>query len=105
MGLFLKVGAIFIQTIFGLESGTTLIMVMFILLVLVLIYTISGGMISVIVTDYIQYIILSIGHLVTVFYSISTLGWTDLFLSLENLNVHKEISKDVYSFLTLSTPS
>ena len=105
MGLFLKVGAIFIQTIFGLESGTTLIMVMFILLVLVLIYTISGGMISVIVTDYIQYIILSIGLLVTVFYSISTLGWTDLFLSLENLNVHKEISKDVYNPISSMGPA
>ena len=105
MGLFLKVGSIFIQTIFGLESGTTLIMVMFILLVLVLIYTISGGMISVIVTDYIQYIILSIGLLVTVFYSISTLGWTDLFLSLENLNVHKEISKDVYNPISSMGPA
>ena len=64
MGLFLKVGAIFIQSIFGLDpQGSTLIIIMLALLVLVLIYTMSGGMISVIVTDYIQYVVLSIGFM------------------------------------------
>ena len=68
MGLFLKVGAIFIQTIFGLDpNGQVLIFIMLGLLVLVLVYTISGGMISVIITDYIQYIILSISFLIAVF--------------------------------------
>ena len=97
MGLFLKVGAIFIQTIFGLEPGSTLTMVMFVLLILVLIYTMSGGMISVIVTDYIQYIILSISLLIAVFYSISTLGWTNLFLTLEGINIKAGIAKDIYN--------
>ena len=97
MGLFLKVGAIFIQTIFGLEPGSTLTMVMFVLLILVLIYTMSGGMISVIVTDYIQYIILSISLLIAVFYSISTLGWTNLFLTLEGINTKAGIAKDIYN--------
>ena len=108
MGLFLKVGAIFIQTIFGLEpGGSTLILVMFVLLILVLIYTMSGGMISVIVTDYIQYVILSIGLLVAVFYSISTLGWTNLFLSLENLNmpsINSEMAKDIYNPISSMGP-
>ena len=97
MGLFLKVGAIFIQTIFGLEPGSTLTMVMFVLLILVIIYTMSGGMISVIVTDYIQYIILSISLLIAVFYSISTLGWTNLFLTLEGINTKAGIAKDIYN--------
>ena len=97
MGLFLKVGAIFIQTIFGLEPGSTLTMVMFVLLILVLIYTMSGGMISVIVTDYIQYIVLSISLLIAVFYSISTLGWTNLFLTLEGINTKAGIAKDIYN--------
>jgi len=93
MGLFLKVGAIFIHSIFGLDpNGQTLIFIMLALLILVLIYTISGGMISVIVTDYIQYVVLSIGFLFAVFYSINTLGWSNLFNSLEiglepNLNI------------------
>ena len=84
MGLFLKVGAIFIQSIFGISNNDNLLtIIMFILLVLVLIYTVSGGMISVIVTDYIQYVILSIGFMFCVFYSIKTLGWNNLFESLE----------------------
>ena len=54
MGLFLKVGAIFIQGIFGLDSsGSTLTIVMVVLLFMVLAYTMLGGMISVIITDYI----------------------------------------------------
>ena len=84
MGLFLKVGAIFIQSIFGISNNDNLLtIIMFILLVLVLVYTVSGGMISVIVTDYIQYVILSIGFMFCVFYSIKTLGWNNLFESLE----------------------
>ena len=86
MGLFLKVGAIFIQTIFGLNNDDNLlVIIMFILIVLVLIYTISGGMISVIVTDYIQFVILSIGFIFCIFFSIKTLGWNSLFTDLEKL--------------------
>ena len=95
MGLFLKVGAIFIQTIFGLDEGSTLTLIMFVLIILVLIYTMSGGMISVIVTDYIQYVVLSIGLLFAVFLSIHKLGWTNLFLLLENIEL--ENSKDIYN--------
>jgi len=91
MGLFLKVGAIFIHSIFGLDpNGQTLIFIMLALLILVLIYTISGGMISVIVTDYIQYVVLSIGFLFAVFYSINTLGWSNLFNSLELIKIDGE---------------
>ena len=92
MGLFLKVGAIFIQSVFGIESeGFVLTLIMFVLLILVLIYTISGGMISVIVTDYIQYIILSIGFIFAVFYSISYFGWNNIFLKLETLKSYEQI--------------
>ena len=92
MGLFLQVGAIFIQSVFGLDpQGSTLIVIMFVLLVLVLIYTISGGMISVIVTDYIQYVILSVGFMFSVFYSINYFGWSNLFLELEKLKPYEQI--------------
>ena len=84
MGLFLKVGAVFIQSIFGInDDGNLLSFIMFALLALVLVYTIFGGMVSVIVTDYIQYIVLSIGFMLCVFYSIKTLGWNNIFNSLE----------------------
>ncbi len=95
MGLFLKVGAIFIQTIFGFESASTLTVIMFILIVLVLIYTMSGGMISVIVTDYIQYVILSVGLLSAVFFSIYELGWINLFFLLESVELAE--SRDIYN--------
>ena len=92
MGLFLKVGAIFIQSIFGINpDGNFLIFIMFGLLVLVLIYTIFGGMVSVIVTDYIQYVVLSVGFMFCIFYSIKTLGWNNIFYSLESMKDYETI--------------
>jgi SSS family solute:Na+ symporter len=44
-----------------------------------------GGMVSVIITDYIQYIILSIGFFISIFFSIKLLGWSELFISLESI--------------------
>ena len=82
MGLFLKVGAIFIQSVFGFDDSSILI-IMSTLIILVLAYTMVGGMISVLITDYIQYVVLSIGFFVSIFYSINYLGWSDLFNSLE----------------------
>ena len=98
MGLFLKVGAIFIQSIFGIDNdGNLLTIIMLILLVLVLIYTISGGMISVIVTDYIQYVVLSISFMFCIFYSIKTLGWNNLFNSLELIMIEKNVDYNIDS--------
>ena len=94
MGLFLKVGAIFVQTIFGLDDSM-MIFIMAILLLLVLFYTISGGMMSVIVTDYIQYVILSLGFLFCIFYSFKTLGWSNIFISLENIKDYDQIYNPV----------
>ena len=86
MGLFLKVGAIFVQGILGIDdSGLILPVIMVVLLVLVLLYTVLGGMISVIITDYIQFIVLSIGLMLSVFFSIYHLGWNEIFTSLEGL--------------------
>ena len=86
MGLFLKVGAIFVQGILGLDgSGYVLPVIMVVLLVLVLVYTILGGMISVIITDYIQFVVLSIGLMLSVIFSIYHLGWFEIFTQLESL--------------------
>jgi SSS family solute:Na+ symporter len=86
MGLFLKVGAIFIQGIFGIDpSGATLTVIMIILLVMVLIYTMLGGMISVIITDYIQFVVLSIGLIISVIICIAHFGWSDIFTKLGEL--------------------
>ncbi len=83
MGLFLKVGAMFIVGITGMNpDGNTLKLVMVGLLVLVLVYTVIGGMISVIITDYIQFVILSIGILAAGWLAIfgeNGVGWNNLF--------------------------
>lgn len=80
MGLFLKIGSMFIVGITGLPSdGLALFTVMTVLLVLVLIYTVLGGMVSVIITDYIQFVVLSFGLLLTTYLAIEKLGWTNIF--------------------------
>lgn len=78
MGLFLKVGAMFIVGITGMDpDGNALKIVMVVLLALVLVYTVIGGMISVVITDYIQFVILSVGLLVTGWLAIEKVGGLD----------------------------
>jgi SSS family solute:Na+ symporter len=87
MGLFLKVGAMFIVGITGMDpDGNALKIVMVVLLVLVLVYTVIGGMISVVITDYIQFVILSVGILVAGWLAIESVGWDNLF---ETVRTHK----------------
>lgn len=86
MGLFLQVGSKFIVGITGLsqDAGLVLPIVMTTLLVLVLVYTVLGGMISVIITDYIQFVVLSIGLVVTTILAINHLGWENIFATIES---------------------
>lgn len=80
MGLFLKVGSMFIVGITGMsQTGGALKIVMVTLLTLVLIYTVMGGMVSVVITDYIQFVILSFGLLLATGLAISHLGWNNIF--------------------------
>ena len=78
MGIFLKVGAVFLSAIFG-DIGVGLNVIMIGLLILVLFYTMMGGMLSVIITDYIQFVVLSIGLLIATFLAIYEIGWTTIF--------------------------
>ena len=80
MGLFLKTGSMFIVGVTGLASDSTaLLWVMVGLLLLVLCYTTLGGMISVILTDYVQFVVLSFGLLVATAVAIGKLGWSQIF--------------------------
>lgn len=80
MGLFLKVGSMFIVGVTGLsQQGWALPVVMTVLLVLVLAYTVLGGMISVIVTDYIQFVVLAFGLLLATWLAVARLGWSSIF--------------------------
>lgn len=86
MGLFLKVGSMFIVGITGMShSSLALPMVMSLLLILVLIYTVLGGMISVVLTDYVQFVILAIGMLAATGVLIWKLGWSEIFDTIESV--------------------
>jgi len=85
MGLFLKVGSMFIVGVTGMsESGWALPLVMTALLGLVLLYTVLGGMISVILTDYIQFVVLAFGMLLATGLMIGHLGWDVMFSTVES---------------------
>ena len=63
MGIFLKFDGIFLSEVMGFGSqAITLIMV--VMIVIVITYTLLGGMFSVVVTDFMQFVILSVGMLV-----------------------------------------
>ncbi|HAY79600.1 MAG TPA: hypothetical protein DCY79_07325, partial [Planctomycetaceae bacterium] len=80
MGLFLKTGSMFIVGVTGLASDSSaLFWVMIGLLLLVLCYTTLGGMISVILTDYVQFVVLSFGLLTATALAIGKLGWSQIF--------------------------
>ncbi len=80
MGLFLKTGSMFIVGVTGMASESyALHWVMVGLLTLVLVYTTLGGMISVVLTDYVQFVVLSFGLLLATVLAIWKLGWTHIF--------------------------
>ncbi len=79
MGLFLKVGSQFIIGVTGIDpSGGLLVVVMTTLIALVLFYTILGGMVSVVLADYVQFTVLSMGLLLVVFLILNTYGWSEM---------------------------
>lgn len=82
MGLFPKMGAMFITYATGIGAHVenpemTVNVITSALIVLVLVYTVLGGMVSVIITDYIQFIVLSVGMGLGVYFCLihPALGW------------------------------
>ncbi|WP_410687350.1 sodium:solute symporter family protein [Avibacterium paragallinarum] len=78
MGVFLRTGGEFLVAVAGLKPEY-LEITMTILLLVVALYTILGGMLSVLVTDYMQFILMSVGLVLTtctIFYQV---GWDTLF--------------------------
>ena len=74
MGLFLVMGAKFLLYLVGF-SPDQLPYVMVGLLLLVLLYTVVGGMVSVVLTDYIQFIILFTSVVLTTYFAIDRVGY------------------------------
>ncbi|MBN1488634.1 MAG: hypothetical protein JXA69_01850 [Phycisphaerae bacterium] len=75
-GIFLRTEADFVRFITGTPEVVTLAgmnlpaleLVMTVLVIIVLTYTLLGGMVSIVITDYIQFIILTVGLGVTTYY-------------------------------------
>jgi SSS family solute:Na+ symporter len=78
MGLFLKAGAQFLTAISGLQDPLYLKLIMTGLLLLVLFYTVLGGMVSVVITDLVQFVVLGIGMLVVTWFVVSHIGFDGL---------------------------
>ncbi|MDB6094562.1 MAG: Sodium:solute symporter family protein [Verrucomicrobia bacterium] len=83
MGIFLRLGGDFLVHATGMPASW-LESVMTVLLVLVLIYTVLGGMLSVLMTDYLQFILVGIGIVTTSIMVLYNIGWTNLVTTLQN---------------------
>jgi SSS family solute:Na+ symporter len=73
MGIFLQVESKFMAVIMGL-SNEHLPLIMGIILLIVLVYTILGGMYTVVITDIIQFFLIIIGVIVTSHYAFTNAG-------------------------------
>jgi SSS family solute:Na+ symporter len=82
MGIFLRLGGEFLVYATGMPPGW-LEWVMTGLLGLVLVNTALGGMLSVLVTDYLQFLFMGVGIVATSVLVIGHIGWTNL---IEGLN-------------------
>lgn len=82
MGIFLRLGGEFLVHVAGL-SPEYLKWVMTALLAIVLTYTTLGGMISVLVTDYLQFIVMGTGIVVTTLCVLNQVGWHQLVQTLQ----------------------
>ncbi len=74
MGVFLKVEGTFLAIITGI-SLDHLKATMTAILLLELAYTVLGGMVSIVITDFLQFIALSLGTILVSLYSIHIVGW------------------------------
>ena len=78
MGVFLKAAAVFVTGLTGMVDPNAVKIVITVLISLVLLYTILGGMLSVVITDYIQFVVLGVGLLITCALAVSKIGWTQI---------------------------
>jgi SSS family solute:Na+ symporter len=79
MGIFLRIGGEFLVLVCGLNSSMfPLEWMMTLLLVMVTVYTILGGMLSVLVTDFLQFVVMSAGLLVVTILVLTNVGWDKL---------------------------
>jgi SSS family solute:Na+ symporter len=85
MGVFLRMGGEFLIGVTGMSAeGHQLEIMMSALLIGVCVYTILGGMLSVLVTDFMQFVVMSIGLIAVTFLIIFKTGWGNIINSVES---------------------
>jgi SSS family solute:Na+ symporter len=77
MGVFLRVEGQFLTIVSGIDTRH-LVAVMTVILLLELIYTVLGGMVSVVITDFIQYVLLSVATILVTIYAVGHAGWGNI---------------------------
>ncbi|MEX0288325.1 MAG: sodium:solute symporter [Flavobacteriaceae bacterium] len=82
MGVFLRQAGNFLAIVCGFEFAYLEIIMTTILLGVAL-YTILGGMISVLITDYLQFVVMSIGLIAAVTLFVVKFGWFDMLLTMQ----------------------
>lgn len=110
-GIFLRTGGDFLVTVVGLNPDY-LEITMTILLIIVALYTVLGGMISVLVTDFLQFILMSAGMIIVTIYIVYTIGWGNILNAVQDTygaaGFNPFINKNLgwqyvaYTFLTVS---
>jgi SSS family solute:Na+ symporter len=82
MGVFLRVGGQFLVKVAGMDVGYLEVM-MTALLIGVAVYTILGGMLSVLVTDFLQFVVMSMGLIAVTILILVNIGWDKLVATVE----------------------
>jgi len=82
MGVFLRTGGQFLVLVAGLNVRYLEIM-MTVLLIGVAVYTILGGMLSVLITDFLQFVVMSIGLILVTILILMNVGWEKLITTVE----------------------
>ncbi|MBI5094856.1 MAG: sodium:solute symporter family protein [Candidatus Hydrogenedentes bacterium] len=84
MGVFLRVGGDFLIASCGISPANYhLEIMMTVLLLSVMVYTVLGGMLSVLVTDFLQFVVMSGGLLVVTILILVNVGWERLVTTVE----------------------
>lgn len=82
MGVFLRTGGDFLVAVCGLDPKY-LEITMTAILVSVAVYTVLGGMLSVLVTDFLQFVVMSVGLLAVTLLILANVGWGRLTATVE----------------------
>ena len=83
MGIFLRTGGEFLVLVCGFDIQY-LEIAMTVMLVAVAAYTILGGMLSVLVTDFLQFVVMSVGLLAVTLLTLWDIPWSDLVSTVES---------------------